>query len=187
MGRSWTSARGAGVWLTLVERPSDAAAIEVLSLRAGIALAAALDRFADGVVSLKWPNDVYVDGRKLAGILVEARWRESTLEWVALGIGINVHPPASEARAIGVRAGASRLSILDAIIPCVRDAAAQRGMLTAGEVDAFGRRDLARGHRCVEPVNGVVRGIDARGALLVDVGPDVVAVRSGSLVLKEEP
>jgi len=186
LGRAWTSERGAGIWLTLIERPSDPAAIEVLSLRIGIALAVALDGFVDNAVSLKWPNDVYVAGRKLAGILVEARWRESTLEWVAVGIGINIRPPASEARAAGVRRGTSRLSILDAIIPGVRFAAAQPGHLSHDELEAFACRDYARGRRCVQPAEGVVQGIDARGALHIDLGSEVVAVRSGSLVLKEE-
>lgn len=185
-GRSWTSERGAGVWLTLVERPSDLAAIEVLSLRVGSALAAGIEAFADASVALKWPNDLYVAGRKLAGILVEARWRESTPEWVAIGVGINVRPPATESRAIGVRSGTSRLELLDAIIPGIRAASATAGPLTAGEIEAFSRKDFARGRSCVLPVEGVVQGIDARGGLLVDVGANIVAVRSGSLVLKEE-
>jgi len=186
LGRSWTSERGAGIWLTLIERPTDAAAIEVLSLRIGLALAFALDGFVEQPISLKWPNDVYVGRRKLAGILVEARWRESLLEWVAIGIGINVRPPASEARAVGVMEGVSRLSILDAIIPAIRSASARSGPLAQSEVDAFARRDVAKGRACVEPARGVVQGIDARGALLVDTGVNIVAVRSGSLVLKEE-
>ena len=186
MGRSWTSERGAGIWLTLIERPTDAAAIEVLSLRIGLALADAIDAFVEQPVSLKWPNDLYIAGRKLAGILVEARWRESALEWVAIGIGINVRPPLSELRAAGVAAAASRLSILDAIIPGVRSAAAQRGPLSQWEIDAFARRDYARGRECVQPARGVVQGIDARGALLVNLGAETVSLRSGSLVLKEE-
>jgi BirA family biotin operon repressor/biotin-[acetyl-CoA-carboxylase] ligase len=186
MGRTWVSEPGAGIWLTLIERPSDSAAIEVLSLRIGIALATALEPFAEGRVSLKWPNDVYVLGRKLAGILVEARWRDSAPEWIAIGIGINVRPPPSEPRAIGLRAGASRASILDAIIPGVRNASAKRGALSSDEVNAFTRRDFTRGRPCIQPVVGVVQGIDARGALLVATGEEVVAMRSGSLVLKEE-
>jgi BirA family biotin operon repressor/biotin-[acetyl-CoA-carboxylase] ligase len=51
--------------------------IEVLSIRVGIRAARALDRFAREPIRLKWPNDLYVGGGKLAGILVEARWRES--------------------------------------------------------------------------------------------------------------
>ncbi len=55
----------------------------LLSLRAGVAVADALDARAQ----LKWPNDVLIDGRKVAGILVEARPRE---RWAVLGIGVNV-------------------------------------------------------------------------------------------------
>jgi BirA family biotin operon repressor/biotin-[acetyl-CoA-carboxylase] ligase len=186
MGRSWTSERGAGIWMTLIEHPSDLPALEVLSLRVGSALATALDALVEAPTQLKWPNDVYVAGRKLAGILVEARWRESIPEWVAIGIGINVRPPASEARAIGVRGGTSRLSILDAIIPGLRRAATALGSLTSTELDEFGRRDVARGRACTQPVEGIVQGIDPRGGLVVDVGGNTVAVRSGSLVLKEE-
>ena len=51
----------------------------------------------------------------------------------------------------------------------------------------FGARDLAVGRACVEPVAGVVCGIDPGGALIVAVGSGVVAVRAGSLVLKARP
>jgi BirA family biotin operon repressor/biotin-[acetyl-CoA-carboxylase] ligase len=188
MGRNWRSEPGAGLWLTLIERPSDASALDVLSLRIGLALAPALDRFAEERVQLKWPNDLYVRGRKLAGILIEARWREGHPEWVAIGVGINLRPPATEARAIGLRADSRRDDVLAAIAPAMRGAAALRGALTAAELEAFDRRDLAKGRRCVEPVAGTVLGIDASGALLVDIGSDagsVTAVRAGSLVLEE--
>ena len=189
MGRSWRSEPGAGIWLTLIERPADASALEVLSLRVGLALAPALDAFADARVQLKWPNDLYLHDRKLAGILIEARWREGHPEWVAIGVGINLRPPASEARAIGLGVNVSRDAVLAAIAPRLREAAAQRGPLTAAEVDAFAARDVAAGRRCVEPVDGSVIGIDASGALLVSVGsPEdraVTAVRAGSLVLEE--
>ena len=172
--------------MTLIERPTDPSALEVLSLRIGLALADALSVFVDPPIQLKWPNDVYVAGRKLAGILVEARWRDSTPEWVAIGVGININPPASEARAIGVRSGTSRLAVLDAIIPGIRAAAGARGTLSLREVESFSRRDFARSRSCVQPVEGTVQGIDARGGLLVDVAGKTVEVRSGSLVLKEE-
>ena len=189
MGRSWRSEPGAGIWLTLIERPTDPSALDVLSLRIGLALAPALDPFAGARVQLKWPNDIYVMGRKLAGILIEARWREGHPEWVAIGVGINLRPPASEPRAIGLRAGVAREEVLAAIGPALRAAAEHRGPLTAAEVDAFAARDFARGRRCVEPVEGTVQGIDVSGALLVGVGTGesgaVTAVRAGSLVLEE--
>ena len=56
--------------MTLIERPNDAAAVDVLSLRLGLRAARALDRFAESPVRLKWPNDLYITDAKLAGILV---------------------------------------------------------------------------------------------------------------------
>jgi BirA family biotin operon repressor/biotin-[acetyl-CoA-carboxylase] ligase len=186
MGRSWTSQRGSGVWLTLIERPQDVAALEVLSIRVGLAIAPALDAFANDTVRLKWPNDVYVGARKLAGILVEARWRDAKPEWVSIGVGINVRRPENEAKACGLNAGASRLKVLHAVLPALRSAAFRHGGLTSEELEAFAVRDLARGRECVEPVSGIVKGIDSTGGLIVDVGPRQIAARSGSLVLKEE-
>ena len=186
MGRSWTSQRGSGVWLTLIERPRDVAALEVLSIRVGLAIAPALDAFANDTVRLKWPNDVYVGARKLAGILVEARWRDAKPEWVSIGVGINVRRPENEAKACGLNEGVSRLEVLQAILPALRSAALRQGCLTLDELEAFAGRDLARGRECVEPIVGVVQGIDSTGGLLVDVGSQQVAVRTGSLVLKEE-
>ena len=189
LGRTWRSEPGAGLWLTLIERPADAGALDVLSLRIGLALAPALDPFADAGIQLKWPNDLYLTGRKLAGVLIEARWREGHPEWVAIGVGINLRPPAIEPRAIGLRAGVSRDDVLSAIAPPMRAAAACVGQLTPAELDAFAARDLAVGRHCIEPVDGTVIGIDASGALLVTVGSAqgaaVTVVRAGSLVLEE--
>lgn len=185
LGRTWTSEPSVGIWLTLIERPRDVNALDVLSLRVGIALAPALEAFADYPIQLKWPNDVYVHTRKLAGVLVEARWRDAMPEWIAIGVGINIRPPESETRAAGLRADAIRLDVLGAAIPAIRAAASTPGMLSASEVDDFSTRDLAAGRSCIEPVEGTVRGIDARGSLLVGVGSHTVAVRTGSLVLKE--
>jgi len=184
-GRAWRSEPGAGLWLTLIERPTDAAALEVLSLRIGVLLAPALDEFASAPVSLKWPNDLYVGSRKLAGILVEARWRDSRPEWVAIGVGVNVCAPRDEPNATGLRDGTSRLDVLDAIIPAIRQAAARAGRLTDDERTAFAARDLAAGRPCTDPVPGIVSGIDQAGALLVSTADGVVAVRAGSLVLRE--
>jgi BirA family biotin operon repressor/biotin-[acetyl-CoA-carboxylase] ligase len=193
MGRSWRSERGAGIWLTMIERPRDASALDVLSLRVGLALAPALDAFAASPVRLKWPNDLYVASRKLAGVLIEARWREGQPEWVAIGVGVNLRPPASEPEAVGLREGVSRHEVLERVVPALRAAAAQTGPLSADELSAFASRDLAAGRQCLEPLAGVVRGIDPSGALLVSVfSPDSpgsaaasepVAVRAGSLVL----
>jgi BirA family biotin operon repressor/biotin-[acetyl-CoA-carboxylase] ligase len=189
LGRSWRSEPGAGIWLTLLERTTDITAPEVLALRVGIAAARALDKVAGRQVSLKWPNDLYLGEGKLAGVLIEARWREGLPEWVAVGIGINVRPPASEARAAGLPEGVRRLEVLDALIPGIRFAARRTGWLTRMELAEFEARDMARGRRCVSPEIGVVAGMDETGALLVDADPPRagrVVIRAGSLVLADQ-
>ncbi|MFI5229268.1 MAG: biotin--[acetyl-CoA-carboxylase] ligase [Gemmatimonadales bacterium] len=190
-GRTWASEPGAGVWLTLIERPSEPSSLGVLPLRVGLALAPEAERFTDGLVSLKWPNDVYAGGGKLAGVLVEARWKAESLEWIAIGVGVNVRAPAASIAGGGavasLRPGISRAALLEAIVPALRRAVATTGPLSAAERAAFARRDLALGRACIEPTAGRVRGVAADGALVVqrDDG-SMVLERGGSLVLLPE-
>jgi BirA family biotin operon repressor/biotin-[acetyl-CoA-carboxylase] ligase len=185
-GKSWQSAPGAGLWLTLVERPRDASGLGVLSLRVGLAAAEALDRFAAEPIRVKWPNDLYIDRSKLAGILVEARWREQAVEWVAIGMGINVKQPEGVEMAAALEPGTERVDVLEELIPAVRTAARKPGPLDDGEVEEFDARDLARGKACLEPALGRVAGISATGELLVALADSIAPFRSGSLVLEPE-
>ena len=185
-GKKWTSAPGAGLWMTFVERPQDARALEVLSLRLGIRAAEALDSPAGERVRLKWPNDLHLSAGKLAGILVEARWQEQRIEWVAVGVGVNVRAPSDVPAAAGLRPGVSRIEVLHDIVPALRSASLATGPLTAAEMDAFSARDLASGRRCSAPVPGRVLGITPAGELRVAARDGEVMVRSGSLVLEEE-
>lgn len=84
-GAAWVSPRGEGLAFSVLLRPSENRALwPRLSMAAGLAVAEALDRF--GIAAeVKWPNDVWVNGRKIAGILVE-----SGEGFVVAGIGINV-------------------------------------------------------------------------------------------------
>jgi BirA family biotin operon repressor/biotin-[acetyl-CoA-carboxylase] ligase len=186
MGRAWQSEAGAGVWLTLIEHPPVGPALDVLSLRIGLALAPALEPLAESSIRLKWPNDLYVRDRKLAGILVEARWRDGAPEWVAIGVGINVRVPRGEPNAAGLVDGTRRIDVLTRAVLAIREAVARTGPLTERELADFAARDLAAGRACVEPVRGRVLGIDASGALKVDVGSEVTLARAGSLVLQED-
>lgn len=184
-GKSWQSSPGAGIWLTLIERPADNSGLGVLSLRVGLAAAQALDRFAAEPIRLKWPNDLYIDRRKLAGILVEARWREQSVEWVSIGLGVNVKTPEELANAAGLEPGAERLDVLSELIPAFRTVAQASGPLRADEREEFNARDLARGKACIEPAIGRVAGISPTGELLVAMADSVIPFRSGSLVLRD--
>src|SRR5687768_10481840 len=186
-GNVWKSEPESGIWLTLIERPWEGVLVELMSIRAGLGLAPALDRFAATTVGLKWPNDLYVHGKKLGGILIEARWRDSRAEWVALGVGINLTPPADMSEAAGLRAGVTAREVLGAIGPALRRAATRRGPLSTAELEAFAKRDVTNGRRCTEPASGIARGINEQSELLVESPGGVSAHRSGSLVLEHAP
>lgn len=180
-GRGWSSAPGAGLWLTLVERPRTADGLDVLSLRVGLHLAPVLERWTESAIRLKWPNDLFVGERKLAGVLIEARWRGAHPDWVAIGVGINLVRPGDQPQATAlVHAGAE--SVLAEVVPAIRAAAFAQGPLTAAELAEFARRDLAVGQRVSLPEDGLVRGISPRGELLVETRAGVVPHRAGSLV-----
>jgi len=186
-GRVWQSQSGRGIWMTLIARPHDSDALSVLSLRVGIVAARLLDGFAGELVRLKWPNDLYLRGGKLAGILVEARWRESQPEWLAIGFGLNVAPPDGEGvEASGLLPGTQRVEVLTSLVPALRAACSGSGALDADELRAFDGRDIAKGRRCTEPAPGHVAGVNAHGELLVDTGTTIRSFRSGSLVLMPE-
>lgn len=98
LGRVWSSPAG-GLWFSLVLRPKiRPEAAPALALVAALALARAVKRF--GVEArLKWPNDVWVGEKKLAGLLTEMSAESDRVHWLVLGVGVNVaNPPPAEAR-----------------------------------------------------------------------------------------
>jgi BirA family biotin operon repressor/biotin-[acetyl-CoA-carboxylase] ligase len=187
-GKRWTSAPGAGIWLTIVERSLDPSTLSLLSLRLGIAAAAALEPFALGPIGVKWPNDLYVGRGKLAGILVEARWRDAAPDWVAIGVGVNAIAPPGIAGAAALRPGVSRVAVLEVLVPALRASAARAGALDAVELTALEVRDIARGRNAVSPGQGIVDGVSPAGELLLRLpNGALVAHRAGSLVFAEDP
>lgn len=172
------------MWLTLIERPTDARALDVLAIRCGLFAAQALDDIAGATVSVKWPNDLYIGNRKLAGTLIETRWRGTAPEWVAIGFGLNVVAPDLET-AIGLPDGVNRTMVLDRVVPALRRAASVARHLSDREVAAWRERDLATGLRVTAPSEGMVEGISAMGEILIRTTAGVAAHRSGSLNFAE--
>ena len=179
-GRGWSSDPG-GLWMSIIARPSRTDALEALSLRVGLAAAAVLELTCPALprLGLKWPNDIVIDGRKLAGILCEARWGGGHCLWVVIGLGINVRnplPPELERLAVAIRAwdpGIDPAALAAPVAAAVAMAAREAGPLTQRELQAFARRDALAGARVTEPVVGSAEGITAAGALRVrtDAGP----------------
>ena len=185
-GRRWESPSG-GLWMSVMSRPLGGAGVELLSLRAGLATAAALDGLGGfPAVALKWPNDVLVDGRKVGGILCEARWQGDQLAWVAVGIGLNVrNAPPEGTRLPGAALAEWRpdLAVDDVLRGLLAELhALDRGgpVLARPELAAWRRRDWLKGRALRVPVAGTADGIDADGALRVRrADASLELVRSG--------
>ena len=99
LGRRWTSAHGEGLYLSVVLLPAEAPRPAALTMAAGLAALEAAQALGARAARLKWPNDVLVEGAKLAGILVEARGAEPLHAVVGLGLNVRQRsfPPELEA------------------------------------------------------------------------------------------
>jgi BirA family biotin operon repressor/biotin-[acetyl-CoA-carboxylase] ligase len=162
-----------------------------LTIAAGVAVAEGI-AFATGLSPhVKWPNDVHVGGRKLAGILAEG-----AVGHVVLGIGINVqsavYPPEVAARATSIEAELSRPVDRGLVLAeCLAALASRYRELQSGRgrrvVDAWRRRAAPMLGRRVEWESagthqvGLAEDIDDDGALIVKVGAQTQKIRSGEV------
>lgn len=148
-GRRWHSPRG-GLWMSVICRPGDVSAMEHLSLRVGLAVADTLEQLLPGLprLTVKWPNDLLIEGHKVAGILCEARWDGSRPGWVVVGVGVNVVNRVPEAVA---ESGASLRefvpvsgpeSLAGPIAEAIARAASTGGRLSPAEESRLAGRDV---------------------------------------------
>jgi BirA family biotin operon repressor/biotin-[acetyl-CoA-carboxylase] ligase len=122
-GNPWASRQG-GLFCTILERPCIALADYCLpSIVIQIAAARAISSLCGKPASLRWPNDIYIDRRKIAGVMTELEGEGDMVSWLAIGIGINVNNTAPSGRAIScaeltghaVSRSALLLAILDEV------------------------------------------------------------------------
>jgi BirA family transcriptional regulator, biotin operon repressor / biotin---[acetyl-CoA-carboxylase] ligase len=178
-GRSWLAPAGGAVLMSLVMRELDER-FPLLPLAAAVAVSEACESLAPVRCEIKWPNDVWIDRRKVAGILVEGRPGEG---WAVLGIGLNVRsaPAALGDAAAAIGAGVSVESALDAVLDAL---AHWLGRGVDQVLEAWRARDALRG----EPVrwadgSGVAAGIDDSGSLLVKTDAGTIALGAGEVHL----
>ena len=92
LGRQWSSPSGTGLWCSLLLRPKAVPEqVTGLTLLAGLAVARSIRALTGLNAQIKWPNDVVVEGRKLCGILTEMAAEMESVEYVVVGVGINVN------------------------------------------------------------------------------------------------
>jgi BirA family biotin operon repressor/biotin-[acetyl-CoA-carboxylase] ligase len=189
-GRDWASPRG-GLWLSGLLRPGAAVALEVLSVRAALVTAAAVERVVPGLqLRVKWPNDLLLGDRKAGGILCEARWQGGSLGWVCVGVGINVTnsvPPGLERVAVALVSQAPGTTVEQLAEPVARaiaDLGACTGPLTGPELADLEGRDALRCRRVAEPIPGTAEAIRPDGMLTIrGVDGTLTAIRSGPVRL----
>ena len=193
-GRQWTSPAGTDLYLSIVAQPRlSPAQLPTLTLAVGLGVADAAEQLLAGSgvrAQVKWPNDVWLSGKKCAGILVEAR---SSLAPVVIGIGLNVNrlefPPELSAAASSLRLARATQEPLD------RNAAlAQLLLAIERAVDRLvgegpealmlelGTRLALRGARvrCADR-EGVVIGVAPSGALRLATDHGVVDLLAGRI------
>jgi BirA family transcriptional regulator, biotin operon repressor / biotin---[acetyl-CoA-carboxylase] ligase len=200
-GRSWWSEPGTALQFSLVIRPRrQLDVMGLLTTAVGLACVEGVEIAAGVRADLKWPNDVTVSGRKLAGILVESRVTGGMLDFAIIGIGINVYPspgaPADVAtRATSVYEAASEKEpnrvevlgwVLDAferIYPLLGtgEGAAAIVERATNRSDVLGNRvtvKIADG----DVLEGVARRLLPSGALEVEIAGEFRAVHAGEIV-----
>jgi BirA family biotin operon repressor/biotin-[acetyl-CoA-carboxylase] ligase len=92
IGRTWQSPAGSNLYISIILRPPIRPAVSPqITLAAGVATAEALSDYCGREVTLKWPNDVRIRGLKVCGILTEMRLRAAEVDFVVVGIGININ------------------------------------------------------------------------------------------------
>ncbi|MGE3308532.1 MAG: biotin--[acetyl-CoA-carboxylase] ligase [Limisphaerales bacterium] len=184
LGRPWVSPPGRGIWFSVLLRPLlRPQAATRLTVAAAIALARAIRREIPLKPEIKWPNDVMIHGRKVAGVLTELSGELDSVRHLILGIGVNANlvrddfPPDLHASATSLRLelgrpidraalAAALLEELDAAYDCVTD---DRFAPLADEWSAqcttLGRDvSVVTGNR---RIHGLAEALDSEGALLV--------------------
>jgi BirA family biotin operon repressor/biotin-[acetyl-CoA-carboxylase] ligase len=190
--RSWSSPAGKGIYATtLLTRP--AAELSLVPLAIANIVATYLRDVFSIDARIKWPNDILVDGRKIAGVLIEARAQDDRV-FLVIGIGINVEPVRDDARPNAVsisevtkrdfggitRATEAFIEHVDERLgnPFDREAVlAEWRSLTAHKPGD--RISSTVGERSI---NGTWVGIDDQGRALVRSGEEVIAISAGDVI-----
>jgi BirA family biotin operon repressor/biotin-[acetyl-CoA-carboxylase] ligase len=200
-GRVWFSPSGAGWYVSVILRPpngllNDENPAGLLTLATGVAIAEAVRAVTGLPAEIKWPNDVLIGGRKLAGILAEAVAQAGALQFVVLGFGVNLqpaaYPPELAWRVTSIEAETNRPADRALVLAEILGSIGERyGDLRGGRFDAIltAWRQLAASlqgaHVEWDSPAGVVRGraedIDRQGALLVRVGERIERLVAGEV------
>ena len=188
-GRVWSAPPGRALLYSAILRPLELEHV-LLPLSVPLAVCEALESLAPVSCAVKWPNDVWLEDRKVAGVLIEAR----PPQWAVIGVGVNVSiadaefpehlrwPATSIGHGVGV--AATREALSAALARWVEAA-------DSGVLEEFRRRDAIAGREVEweaagdDAGRGVARGVDERGNLLVETDAgERLSLGSGEVSLR---
>jgi BirA family biotin operon repressor/biotin-[acetyl-CoA-carboxylase] ligase len=197
---SWQSVRSAGIYCSVVLRPAlPPSEVLVLALAAGLAVCAAIEQVDSRVsADLKWPNDVFIAGKKVCGILTEMNAEATRVRYVVVGIGINVNHAAfpkeleSEATSLRLTTGSewSRVELAAALLKSLdreyrqlveRPDARQSILRRFTEQSSWVQGKQVRIEENGSKVEGTTEGLDDRGFLQVRTAQGLRVVLSGTV------
>ena len=199
-GRTWVSPFASHLYFSYYWRfDSGIEKLSGLSLLVGIATVNALEKIGIQGVSLKWPNDIYYQGKKLAGILIELNAQANEACHTVIGIGINVRMPPEQAKLIDQPwvdltslssekidrnlLSATLISELQTLLPEYEKKGLKPHLARWMDLDCFINKPvnvlLAEQNRA-----GICRGIDDSGALLLEVDGNIETYIGGEVSLR---
>jgi BirA family transcriptional regulator, biotin operon repressor / biotin---[acetyl-CoA-carboxylase] ligase len=195
---SWQSARSAGIYCSVVLRPTlPPSDVLALALASGLAVKAAIEQVnASVAVDLKWPNDVLIGGKKVCGILTEMNAEATRVRYVVVGIGVNVNqasfPKELEAISLRMATGSewSRVELAAALLKSldreyrllIEGNAARQSILSRfSEQSSWVRGRQVRIQESGLNTEGTTEGLDERGFLLVRTDRGLQTVLSGTV------
>jgi BirA family transcriptional regulator, biotin operon repressor / biotin---[acetyl-CoA-carboxylase] ligase len=187
-GRTWQAPAGTSLLLSILVRPRlPQPLLPTLSPTTAVAAADALRRVTGVDARVKWPNDVLVGGRKIAGILLESR----TSSTVIIGLGVNLgqreFPPELATRATSVALEGGRVPDRETmLVALLEEFDANRARLEAEGFEPVRERwrrlsDTLGRRVTIDAVSGVAVDLDADGALLLDVAGTLTRVTAGEI------
>ena len=199
-GRSWLSEAGDSLTFSLLWRFPNRESLSGLSLAIGVAIARSLESLGIRGIALKWPNDVLMNGRKLAGVLIEVV-PGSRSEAVVIGVGVNLRLPRAMPEEI--RQTATALSDARITPPTANTLLATLLVEIHEILERFAqhgfaglRNDWLMRHAFVgqavhllsdfsAPIEGRCQGVDSDGALLLDTSAGLQRIISGEVSLRK--
>lgn len=197
-GKSFTSPKGSGVYFSIILHPKDSydfSYFDLTTVKAAVAVAEGIKEATDKQVEIKWVNDLFLNGKKICGILSEldADFESRSVKSVIVGIGINVNEPRDDSfKDLKDIAGYIGTDVIrNEILSSILNAFYENNFVKSDKeiIDYYKKHSLVIGKELSFELNGKkysAKGIDIndKGNLIVDTGKEKITLSSGEVSIK---